>query len=61
MARRSLNTSQRRWIEAKRVPLVIIITNDDSRYQMLCAELPYTTEKVRMYEAYLTNFELRGA
>jgi adenine-specific DNA-methyltransferase len=38
--------------------MAFIVTNDDRRFQMVCAELPDRVEPVRLYESYLTNFEI---
>lgn len=40
------------------VGLVYVVTDDDRRFQMVCAELPESVEVVRLYEAYLRNFEI---
>lgn len=44
--------------EAQTVGLVFVVTDDDRRFQMVCAELPDTVEVVRLYESYLSNFEI---
>ncbi len=38
--------------------MAFIVTNDDRRFQMVCAELPDRVEPVRLYESYLKNFEI---
>lgn len=44
--------------DAGGVGLVFVVTDDDRRFQMVCAELPETVEVVRLYESYLSNFEI---
>jgi len=44
--------------ESATVRMAFIVTNDDRRFQMVCAELPDRVEPVRLYESYLTNFEI---
>jgi adenine-specific DNA-methyltransferase len=36
--------------------IVYIVTDDDRRFQAISKRLPNSTEPVRLYEAYLTNF-----
>ncbi len=43
---------------AGRVRMAFIVTDDDRRFQMICAGLPERVEPVRLYESYLTNFEI---
>ncbi len=46
-------------IEASdRVRMAFIVTDDDRRFQMICDGLPERVEPVRLYESYLTNFEI---
>ncbi|MCP2348135.1 site-specific DNA-methyltransferase [Nonomuraea roseoviolacea] len=40
--------------------LAFIVTDDDRRFQMICAELPDRVEPVRLYESYLKNFEINA-
>lgn len=40
------------------VRMVFIVTNDDRRFQMIANELPSNVEAVRLYESYVTNFEI---
>lgn len=40
------------------VRLVFIVTDDERRFQMVCAGLPERIEPVRLYESYLANFEI---
>ena len=40
------------------VRVAFIVTDDDRRFQMICAGLPTSVEPVRLYESYLRNFEL---
>ena len=42
----------------KSVRIAFIVTDDDRRFQMICAGLPTSVEPVRLYESYLRNFEL---
>jgi adenine-specific DNA-methyltransferase len=43
---------------SKTTKMAFIVTNDDRRFQMVCAELPSRIAPVRLYESYLTNFEI---
>ncbi|MGD9525459.1 MAG: site-specific DNA-methyltransferase [Dehalococcoidia bacterium] len=46
------------------VSVAFIVTDEDWLFESMCRELPETVEPVRLYEAYLRNFELesgRGA
>ncbi|MFF0111359.1 site-specific DNA-methyltransferase [Streptomyces prasinus] len=40
------------------VSMAFIVTDDDRRFQMVCAELPRRVQPVRLYESYLNNFEI---
>lgn len=40
-----------------RVRLAYIVTDDERRFQMVCADLPEGVEPIRLYEAYLTNVQ----
>lgn len=42
------------------VPMVYVVTDDDRRYQAACALLPEEVTPVRLYESYLTNFEINA-
>lgn len=44
--------------EVESVCVAFVVTNDDRRFQMVCAELPDRVEPVRLYESYLRNFEI---
>ncbi|MCZ2847419.1 site-specific DNA-methyltransferase [Modestobacter sp. VKM Ac-2978] len=44
--------------ESATVRMAFIVTNDDRRFQMICADLPGRVEPVRLYESYLANFEI---
>ena len=44
--------------EVESVRVAFVVTNDDRRFQMVCAELPDRVEPVRLYESYLRNFEI---
>lgn len=44
--------------ERDEVTLAYIVTDDDRRFQMLCAQLPSRVTAVRLYESYLMNFEV---
>lgn len=44
--------------DADGIGLVFVVTDDDRRFQMVCGELPDTVEVVRLYESYLSNFEI---
>jgi len=44
--------------QSSHVGMVFIVTDDDRRYQMVCAALPRRVEPVRLYESYLQSFEL---
>jgi len=44
--------------DADSVRIVFIVTDDERRFQMVCAGLPEQMEPVRLYESYLTNFEI---
>jgi len=43
------------------VRMAFIVTEDERGYQTVCAELPAHVEKVRLYDAYLTNATLNAA
>lgn len=43
---------------AESVRLAFIVTDDESAFQMVCRELPSSVVTVRLYESYLTNFEI---
>ena len=38
--------------------IAFIVTDDERRFQMICAGLPERIEPVRLYESYLANFEI---
>lgn len=40
------------------VGTVFIVTDDDAAYQLVAQDLPENAEPVRLYESYLTNFEI---
>ncbi|KXB80670.1 DNA (cytosine-5-)-methyltransferase [Varibaculum cambriense] len=40
------------------VGAVFIVTDDDAAYQLVAQDLPDNVEPVRLYESYLTNFEI---
>jgi len=40
--------------------IAYIVTDDDRRFQMVCARLPGRITPLRLYESYLTNFEIAG-
>lgn len=42
----------------ERVQMAFIVTDDDRRFQDVCADLPERVEPVRLYESYLRNFEI---
>lgn len=42
-------------------PMVYVVTDDDRRYQAVCALLPEEITPVRLYESYLTNFEINAS
>ena len=42
------------------VRIAYIVTDDDRRFQMICAHLPEHITTVRLYESYLTNFEINS-
>lgn len=42
------------------VRTAFIVTDDDRRFQAVSRELPDAVEPVRLYESYLTNFQLNG-
>jgi adenine-specific DNA-methyltransferase len=44
--------------KAEDVRLAYIVTDDDRRFQMVCAALPEHVQPVRLYESYLLNFEI---
>ncbi|MFI7148064.1 site-specific DNA-methyltransferase [Nonomuraea sp. NPDC050022] len=47
-------------VNSPNVRVAFIITNDDRRFQMICADLPEHVEPVRLYESYLKNFEINA-
>ncbi len=44
--------------DAEGLRVVFIVTDDERRFQMVCAALPEHVEPVRLYESYLANFEI---
>ena len=38
--------------------IAFIVTDDESAFQMVCRELPSSVVTIRLYESYLTNFEI---
>ena len=44
--------------DADDVRVAFIVTDDDRRFQTVCAALPEQVEPVRLYESYLANFEI---
>ncbi|RZT80237.1 adenine-specific DNA-methyltransferase [Micromonospora violae] len=46
--------------ETESVRTAFIVTEDDRRFQMVCAELPGRVEPIRLYESYLRNFEVNS-
>lgn len=46
--------------EVEGVAIVYIVTDDDRRFQMVCRELPSRVLPLRLYESYLTNFEINS-
>lgn len=40
------------------VRVAFVVTDDDRRFQMVCAALPEHVEPVRLYESYLRNFQI---
>ena len=42
------------------IRLAFIVTDDDRRFQMVCAALPDRVDPVRLYESYLRNFEINS-
>lgn len=45
---------------AKTATIAYIVTDDDRRFQMICAELPDHVTGVRLYESYMTTFAING-
>lgn len=48
-------------VEKEEVHTAFVITDDDRLFQAIVAELPERVEPVRLYEAYLRNFEIETA
>lgn len=46
--------------ESDEVTMVFIVTDEDQLFETLVAELPDHVEPVRLYEAYLRNFEIEA-
>ena len=46
--------------EVGSIRVAFVVTNDDRRFQMVCAALPDRVEAVRLYESYLRNFEINA-
>lgn len=46
-----------RTTESKDMKIAYIVTNDDRRFQSVARNLPKNVEPVRLYEAYLNNFQ----
>lgn len=42
------------------VRIAYIVTDDDRRFQMICAHLPDHITTVRLYESYLANFQINS-
>ena len=40
--------------------IAYVVTDDDRRFQMICAELPDHVTGVRLYESYMTTFMING-
>lgn len=40
------------------VTLAFVVTDDDSRFQRVCQQLPSPVRPIRLYESYLTNFRI---
>ena len=38
--------------------IAFIVTDDERAFQLVCGELPETVEPVRLYESYLTSFQI---
>lgn len=46
--------------DEEQLVMVFIVTDDDSAFQMVCRNLPEDVEPVRLYESYLSNFEINA-
>ena len=46
--------------ESKTATIAYIVTDDDRRFQMICADLPDHVTGVRLYESYMTTFAING-
>ena len=44
--------------ERRRLRIAYIVTDDETQFQVVAAQLPARVEPVRLYEAYLDNFEI---
>ena len=40
--------------------MVFVVTDEDRLFASVCRELPAHVEAVRLYEAYLRNFEIEA-
>lgn len=46
--------------DADGVDLAVIVTNDDSAFQLVCRELPAHVSPIRLYESYLQNVRINS-
>ncbi len=44
----------------ERLRVAYIVTDDEKQYQLIARELPQRVQPVRLYEAYLRNFEIES-
>lgn len=47
-------------VAAEQVRAAFIVTDDDRRFQSVSRTLPGAVEPIRLYESYLTNFQIHG-
>lgn len=55
-----LKAVARREADGAKIRMVFVVTDEDRLFSSVCRELPEHIEAVRLYEAYLRNFEIEA-
>lgn len=55
-----LKALARREADGAEIQMVFVVTDDDRLFTSVCRDLPEHVEAVRLYEAYLRNFEIEA-
>lgn len=55
-----LKTLAEREAEGAEIRTAFVVTDDDRLFTSVCRDLPEHVEAVRLYEAYLRNFEIEA-